>query len=311
MDLNAQFFTYKFDGLLINNSSKFPTYFSTYYPESSFAPYINNDANTRTGFDFGVNFKKEVGEVNLQLGVTGTYYETKASKRDEVHEYDYQYREGQPIDGIWGYKCLGFFATDEEAAAANQDALGSSNLKAGDLKYADINGDGKVDTNDQVFLAKGGWYGAPFFMGVNITAQWKGFTLFIHGLGSFGGHGMLNDNSYYKMVGDNKYSAIARDRWTPETAATATMPRLTTTNGANNYVASDFWLYSTDRFDLDKVQLTYDFPSSIIHGIVKGLQVYVSGDDLLTIGKNRKIMERNVGSAPQSRFYNIGAKVTF
>ncbi len=311
MDLNAQFFTYKFDGLLINNSSKFPTYFSTFYPESSFVPYINNDANTRTGFDFGVNFKKEVGEVNLQLGVTGTYYETKASKRDEVHEYDYQYREGQPIDGIWGYKCLGFFATDEEAAAANQDALGSSNLKAGDLKYADINGDGKVDTNDQVFLAKGGWYGAPFFMGVNITAQWKGFTLFIHGLGSFGGHGMLNDNSYYKMVGDNKYSAIARDRWTPETAATATMPRLTTTNGANNYVASDFWLYSTDRFDLDKVQLTYDFPSSIIHGIVKGLQVYVSGDDLLTIGKNRKILEMNVGSAPQSRFYNIGAKVTF
>lgn len=311
IDFNATFFMYKTEGLISNTSSKFPTYFSTYYPEASFVPYLNLNDNRRTGFDFGVNFKKEVGEVNLQLGVTGTYYDTKATKRDEVWENAYQYREGHAIDGIWGYKCLGFFATDEEAAAANQGALGSSNLKAGDLKYADINGDGKVDTNDQVFLGKGGWYGSPFFMGVNITAQWKGFTLFIHGLGSFGGHGMLNDNSYYKMVGDNKYSAIARDRWTPETAATATMPRLTTTNGANNYVASDFWMYSTDRFDLDKVQLTYDFPSSIIHGIVKGLQVYVSGDDLLTIGKNRKILEMNVGSAPQSRFYNIGAKVTF
>lgn len=312
IDFNATFFMYKTEGLISNSSSKFPTYFSTYYPEASFVPYLNLNDNRRTGFDFGVNFKKTVGEVNLQLGVTGTYYDTKATKRDEVWENDYQYREGNPIDGIWGYKCLGFFATDEEAAAVNQDALGSSSLKAGDLKYADINGDGKVDTNDQVFLAKGGWYGSPFFMGVNLSAQWKGFTLFVRGLGNFGGHGMLNDNSYYKMVGDAKYTEMAREAWTPANAATATMPRLTTTNGANNYVASDFWLYSTDHFDIDKIQLTYDFPSSIIHGpVVKGLSVYVSGDDLVRIGKNRKILDRSVGAAPQSRFYNIGAKVTF
>ena len=105
---------------------------------------------------------------------------------------------------------------------------------------------------------------------------------------------------------------MARECWTPETAATATLPRLTTTNAANNYVTSDFWMYSTDRFDIDKIQLTYDFPKSIINGpVVKGLQVYVSGDDLVTFGKNRKILEMNVGSAPQSRFYNIGAQITF
>ncbi|MDE5674043.1 MAG: SusC/RagA family TonB-linked outer membrane protein, partial [Muribaculaceae bacterium] len=155
-------------------------------------------------------------------------------------------------------------------------------------------------------------YGSPFFMGVNLAASWKGFTLFVHGLGSFGGHALKNNNSYYKMVGDAKYTAAARDRWTPETASTATMPRLTTTNGANNYVDSDFWLYSTDNFSIDKIQLTYDFPESIIHGpVVKGLQLYLSADDILTIGKNRRLLEMNVGSAPQSRFYNFGAKVTF
>ncbi len=312
IDFNAMFFMYKTEGLLSNTSSKFPTYFSTYYPEASFVPYLNLNDNRRVGFDFGVNFKKNFGEFDFKLGVTGTYYDTKATKRDEVWAYDYQYREGKPIDGIRGYKCLGFFKTDEEAAAANQAALGSADLKAGDLKYADINNDGKVDTNDQVYLTRGGWYGSPFFMGVNLSASWKGFTLFVHGLGSFGGHGTLNDNSYYKMVGDAKYTAEARNRWTPETAATATMPRLTTTNGANNYVTSDFWIYSTDRFDIDKIQLTYDFPKSIIHGpIVKDLQLYVSVDDLVTIGKNRKILERNIGSAPQTRFYNIGAQVTF
>lgn len=312
IDFNAMFFTYKTEGLLSNTSSKFPTYFSTYYPEASFVPYLNLNDNRRTGFDFGLTFKKNFGEFDFKAGITGTYYNTKAVKRDEVWGNDYQYREGHPIDGIWGYKCLGFFKTDEEAASADQSALGSTNLRAGDLKYADLNNDGKIDTNDQMYLARGGWYGAPFFMGLNLSASYKGFTLFVHGLGQFGGHSALNDNLYYKMVGDNKYSVMARERWTPETAATATMPRLTTTNGANNYVTSDFWVYSTDRFDIDKIQLTYDFPKSLINGpIVKSLSVYVSADDILTFGKNRKIMEMNVGNAPQTRFYNIGAKVTF
>ena len=309
--LDASFFVIKNDGLLVNNSVRFPSFFSTYYPEASFAPYINNNANRRTGFDFGVNFNKEFGEFALQVGVNGTYYDTKALKRDEIYENAYQYREGKPIDGIWGYRCEGFFATDEVAAAANQRALGGGRLRAGDLKYTDINNDGLIDDNDIVYLGRGGWYGAPFAMGVNITAKYKGFTLFLHGTGGFGGHAIKN-GSYYWVAGDTKYSAEVRGRWTEATAATATYPRLTTGNGSNNFTTSDFWMYSTNRFDLAKVQLTYDFPKSIIHGpIVNGLSIYVSGSDLLTISKNRKIMETNIGSAPQSRFYNIGAKVTF
>ncbi len=312
IDFNAMYFNYKTEGLLGDNSTKYPTYFSTYYPDASFIPYTNMNDNKRTGFDFGVNFKKDFGEFGLKVGVTGTYYDTKAIKRDEVWENDYQYREGKPLDAIWGYRADGFFKTDEEAAAWDQSALGGGTLKAGDIKYRDLNGDGKVDTNDQEYLGKGGWYGSPFFMGVNLQLSWKGFTLFVHGLGSFGGHSLLNSNSYYKMVGENKYTAAARDAWTPETAATATLPRLTTGNGANNYVASDFWMYDTDRFDIDKIQLTYDFPKTLVHGpIVKALQLYISADDLVTFGKNREILERNVGSAPQSRFYNIGAQVTF
>lgn len=311
LGFDASFFVIKNDGLLVNNSVKFPSFFSTYYPEASFTPYINSNANRRTGFDFGLNFNKEFGEFALELGVNGTYYDTKALKRDEIYENDYQYREGKPVDGIWGYRCEGFFATDEEAAAANQRALNGGKLRAGDLKYADINNDGAIDENDMVYLGRGGWYGAPFAMGVNITAKYKGFTLFIHGTGGFGGHA-LKSGSYYQVAGETKYSAEVRGRWTKETAATATYPRLTTGNGANNFVDSDFWMYSTDRFDLAKVQLTYDFPKSLIHGpIVNGLSIYVSGSDLLTISKNRKIMETTVGGAPQSRFYNIGAKVTF
>lgn len=317
LGLEGSFFVINNEGLLINNSTKFPSYFSTYNPESSLVPWLNFSNNRRVGFDFGVKINKQIGEVNLIAGVNGTYYDTKATKRDELNADAYQNREGKALDGIWGYRCAGFFNSEDEIKGwADQSALGGSNIQPGDLKYVDMNDDGVIDSRDQVFLGKGGWYGNPFTMGINITAQYKGFSLFMMGIGRFGSYAMKGDNnnsySYWWVHGDRKYSAEVRNRWTPETAATATYPRLTTTNGANNFVASDFWMYSTDRFSLAKVQLTYDFPSRMFTGpIVKGLQVYVSGSDLLTIGKNRKILEMNVGSAPQSRFYNLGAKVIF
>jgi hypothetical protein len=91
----------------------------------------------------------------------------------------------------------------------------------------------------------------------------------------------------------------------------ASHPRLSVTNTPNNNAASTYWLYSTDRFNLRKVQLTYDFPKEMFDGKwVKALSVYVNGNDLLTISKNRKIMETTIGGAPQTRFYNLGVKVT-
>lgn len=118
--------------------------------------------------------------------------------------------------------------------------------------------------------------------------------------------------SYFYMQQDNKYSVNALGRWTPETAATATHPRLTSLSNANNESPSSFWLYSTDRFNLRKVQLTYDFPSEMFQGKwVSGLAVYLNGNDLLTIAKNRELMETSVGFAPETRFYNLGVKVTF
>ena len=106
---------------------------------------------------------------------------------------------------------------------------------------------------------------------------------------------------------------MVRGRWTPETAATATYPRLTTQSGANNFTNSSFWIYSTSRFDLAKVQLTYDFPKSLFNNVkfIKGASAYVSGNSLLTIAKERELLEMNVGSAPQTRFYNLGVQVKF
>ena len=312
LTFDASFFTSKHTGQIITASNQMPSYFMVYYPESSFRPYINFNDDKRTGFDIAVNYKKQFGDLGVQIGANYTYYTTKATKRDDTNYADaYQYRQGKPLDAIWGYECLGFFKDEADIAASPDQSSFGQTIAPGDLKYKDQNGDGMIDNKDQVELGKGGWYGAPSTVGVNVTLKYKNFTLFMLGTGGFGGHG-VRDNSYWWVKGEDKYSAAVRDRWTPETASTAAYPRLTTGNGANNYVTSDFWMYSTSRFDLAKVQLSYDFDKKIFgNSFVKGLQLYVSGNSLLTIAKEREILEMNVGSAPQTRFYNLGLKVAF
>lgn len=306
---DVNFFINSTEGLLVQSTSLYPSYFSCYYPESSFIPYINYNNNRRTGVDFSINFNKKAGDAEFSLGLNGTYYDTKATRRDEINRYEYQNREGKPIDGVWGLECEGFFATDEEAAAANQNFGGT--LKAGDLKYKDQNNDGVVDNKDQIYLGKGGWYGAPLTLGLNFTAKWKGFTFFALATGGFGAIEMKS-NSYWWVYGDGKYSEVVRNRWTPETASTATYPRLTTLSGANNFQNSTFWMYKTDRVDIAKLQLTYDLPKNILNKtFISDASVYISGSNLFTISKEREYLEMNVGTAPQTRFYNLGVKLTF
>lgn len=309
---DASFFINSMEGYLTDEPTFYPSHLNTGYPIASFMAVMNYNNNRRIGFDFSVNANKRFGEVDLSLGVSGTYYDTKITKRDEIYDADqsYRYREGKPIDGIWGLQSAGLFQSEEDIANSPEQRLGST-VKPGDIKYVDQNGDGVIDDKDEVYLGKGGWYGAPFTLGLNFTAKWKNFTFFALGTAGMGNYG-LKDSSYYQVSGDDKYSAVVRDRWTPETAATATYPRLSALSSSNNFRTSDFWMYKANRFDLAKIQITYDMPKTwLAKTFVRELSAFVSGANLLTVSKEREHMELNVGSAPQSRFYNIGIKAVF
>lgn len=308
--LDASVFRNRMEGYLIDNSTSYPSHLNTGYPEASFVPWLNNDANERVGADISVNFNKQVGDFAFSLGANATWYDTMASKRDELYT-DYRQRVGKPLDGIWGYQSAGLFKDQAEIDAWPTQTLGST-PRPGDIKYVDQNKDGKITTDDQIFLAKGGWYGNPLTLGANLTLRYKSVTFFALATAGYGGHAIKN-SSYYWIDDQDKYSAVVRDRWTPETADTATYPRLTVSEGANNLQTSDFWMYKTDRIDIAKVQLTYDMPKSVLgnNKVIKGFSAYVSGNNLLTISPERKHMEMAVGSAPQTRFYNLGVRVIF
>lgn len=308
LTFDVNFFMNEVNGGLARVNSLYPIYFTQVgYPTSSIIPFVNYNEDKYIGFDFALTGKKKIGQVEAQLGLTGTYYKAQAQKRDESYSYDYQTRIGKSLSGMWGLESMGFFNSEEEIASAPQQSFGGE-LKPGDIRYKDQNNDGVIDSNDEVLI--GDW-NSPLRMGLNLTLKWRDFTFFAVADGYFGGQGIKN-SSYYWISGESKYSEIVRNRWTPETAATATFPRLTTLSGANNFRYSDFWMYDSDRINLSMVQLTYDMPKSILgNGVVKDLKIYASGYNLLTIAKEREHMEMSVGSAPQTRFYNLGVKVSF
>ncbi|MCW3785832.1 SusC/RagA family TonB-linked outer membrane protein [Plebeiibacterium sediminum] len=318
--LEMNYFDQETDGLLSRGENTvYPTYYerTTWNSQGqevidfSYLPYINFNQDKRTGIDFSASYSNKVGELEYKLGFVGMIYNSEATVRDEVYEDDYQYRAGKPLDASWGYVCEGFYTSEEDIAShANTYSLGS--VAPGDLKYSDLNNDGIIDSRDQKKLGKSGSGASPFTYGLNLTLKYKNWTLFALGQGQSGAIGFKN-SSYYWVYGNRKYSEEVLGRWTPQTAATATYPRLSATSNTNNYRNSTFWKYDNNRFDLRSVQVTYDFPKSMFNenSLLSQLSLYVNGQNLLTLSKERKMMEMNVGGAPYCRFYNLGVKATF
>ena len=332
------YFNTDMSGYIAQNPTQYPSHLKNGLNSGKFSSAFNNNVTNRKGFDFNIKAQKQFGQVHAELGLVGTYLTTEWKTYDEAVDTKAPHRnsageflhEGNPIDALEGYRCIGFYTIDDFNVVTDDKGKTTYKLKngkyslggtvmPGDLKYEDVNGDGTIDKKDQVVLGKSGTYGAPWTIGVNLTLKYKNWTLFMLGNGQFGAYAMAN-GAYYYMSGTNKYSVNVRDhiQYTYDDAGNingfvnpnATHPRLTQANSPANGAASTYWMYSTDRFNLRKVQLTYDFPKEMMGKVVKALSVYVNGNDLLTISKNRKIMETSVGYAPQTRFYNLGVKVT-
>ena len=306
--INANYFTQKTSGLLTQGASTiYPSFFDL-GTDLSFLPWINYNEDKRTGFDFSLSANKKIGDFDVTLGVNGMVFSSKASIRDEVANESYLLRQGRALDATYGYVCEGFFQDQADIEKHAKQTFGT--VRPGDLKYKDINGDGVINSDDQIDLGAGGWSTSPFTFGLNLTLKYKNFTLFAMGSGQTGAVAFKN-NSYYWNRGTSKFSEIVMGRWTEETKETATYPRLSTSNGDNNFRNSTFWMYKNNVFRLSNVQLTYDFPTDTFNGtFIRGLSLYCGGSNLLTIAKEREYMEMSLG-APQYRNFYLGFKAAF
>ena len=328
VDLNIGFESYLLNSLWLefnyfkSELDKQVTFLNDQYPSfyNTFRPYNNFNKNTYNGFEVGVDYRKSFNDVTISVGANVMYSQTEASKRSETNEFDYQNRVGKELSSIFGLVDQGFYSESD----FDVDVEGNYTLKAGlpvpnfgavqpgDLKYADQNNDNVIDNNDRVAI---GQSSSPLSYGVNLNVNYKAFNLFILGTGQSGADGnKLNDsfNDYYGVNGNDKYSEVVLGRWTPETANTATFPRLSSLENQNNFRDSSFWIYDNSFFNINRAQLTYEFSDGLCEKIgMDGFSINLQGTNLLEISKNKDIRQLRIGSAPLTRSYTLGIRAAF
>lgn len=307
--LEMNVFRTDLDNQLTTIDVKYPSYYT------AFRPYDNYNKDTYTGMEFGMNYSKSFGDFNVSLGGNLLYSVSEITKRDEVYEFDHQYRVGTPVNAIYGLMDDGFY-TDEDLVLSGKEYVLADGLavpsygevRPGDIKYVDYTEDGVIDDNDRVHI---GEWGNPLSYGVNVKLSYKGLSLFVLGVGENGGYGVTN-NDYYWVDGTDKYSSVVLNRWTPETAATATFPRLSSKLNKNNFQTSTFWLYDNSYFDIKRAQLTYELSENICKKLkMKNVSVNVAGVNIFRFAENKDIQQLSFGYNPQFSYWTLGLRTTF
>lgn len=231
---------------------------------------------------------------------------------EEPRAYSNLVTTGYPLNSIWGLKAIGLFK--DQADIDNSPTQTFSTVYPGDIKYEDVNKDGKIDANDKVKM--GYSLRAPeIYYTFHLGAEYKGIGIdaLFQGTGHYSA--MLNTNGYYwGLISNRTLSQYVYDnRWTPENQ-NAEFPRLSSSSNANNYQTSSFWLRNRSFFKLRNVELYYNFPKSLMRktGFMNGAKVYVRGTDLFTLDHLDHVDAESYGAtSPLTRSLVVGASLTF
>ncbi len=230
--------------------------------------------------------------------------------------YEYMARTGKSIGQFFGYKFDGFFQSYEEIAASPQQ-FGLSNLAPGDIKYKDINGDGIINQDDQIPIGKTGVPEITYSLSAGFNYKSFDFSFLIQGA-ALSSVRMWGDLAWDNSWGN--YFPEHINRWTPETAATATYPRFLqkAIGGEQNYFDSDFWLKDGDYLRLKNIQIGYTMTKKLLKGTpINLVRLYANCFNLFTWDKVKRIdpesdPNRNDGYFyPQQRIINVGLNINF
>jgi len=172
----------------------------------------------------------------------------------------------------------------------------------------DQNNDNKIDEDDEIQIGNAL---ANVSYGLSLRLKYKNLSLFAIGNGRNGAESSYS-GAYFWVQGSNKYSEEVLNRWTPETASTATYPRLSSKNSPNNFRTSTYWLYHDDYFTLDRVQLSFDVPKHFVSKIAsKNMTLYLRGENLARLSKEADKRQLRIGTGPNYRSYALGLKLMF
>ena len=273
--------------------------------------YVNAGIVDSWGTEIGANYYKKMGNVELNLGGTFTYNRSKIIEMlEEPAAYDYTRSTGNPVGQIFGLQAIGYFVDQADIDNSLPQQFGP--VKAGDIKYKDMNGDKVINSDDRVAMGYNSTC-PEIYYSFSLGLEWKGlgFSAQFQGVGNYTA---ILSGTYYRPLVDNTTISnyVYRNRWTPETP-NARFPRLTTETVDNNLQTSSLWLADRSFLKLRNCEVYYKLPSSWLNRFwVKNAKVYVRGVDLLCFDSIDQLDPEAMNSSyPATRSIHVGLSVGF
>jgi TonB-linked SusC/RagA family outer membrane protein len=222
------------------------------------------------------------------------------------------YKTGFAIGQPFGLQALGLFQSDAEIAASAVP-LGVS-IKPGDIKYRDIGGpngvpDGIIDGNDVTAIGKTSI--PEYTAGLHTGLRYKGFDVDLLFQGVTGVTQYLGGTRFAAFQSNGQIAELALGRWTPQTAATATYPRLSSENSnQNNYRFSSFWQRDGSFVKLRSAEIGYTFSDKTLKRLhLSGTRLFVNGTNLFTWDRIKEGDADALYGYPQLRTLSVGVKL--
>ena len=277
-------------------------------------PSANVGKVTSEGFDGHFTFRQKLGAVGLTIRSNITYSKNEIVDRDEENNYYwYKMQKGHRVNQARGLISLGLFKDYDDIRNSPVQDFDGYKVMPGDIKYKDVNGDGKIDGNDQVAI--GATTKPNLIYGFGIAANWKGLDVNLHFQGA-GKSTYFIDGSTVHMfkLGDgwgNVLSEMANsNRWIsadisgdPATEnPNAEYPRLSYGPNSNNYQQSTYWLRNGSYLRLKTVEVGYTLPTQLVNKVhFNTVRIFFVGTNLLTWSAV-KLWDPDMGSTDGQRY---------
>jgi TonB-linked SusC/RagA family outer membrane protein len=277
------------------------------------APYENAGIVNSWGFEASLNYNKKIGEVNFNIGGEFNLNRNKIIEQlEEPRLYSNLVQTGNSLSQVYGLEAIGFFKDQDDID--NSPTQTFSTVKPGDIKYKDVNDDGKIDSNDKVAI--GYSTAAPqLYYSIHLGVEWKGFGIdaMFQGVGRYSA--VLNTTSmYWPLINNTTISQYYYDnRWTTDNTD-AKFPRLSSSSNANNYQTNTVWLADRSFLKLRNLEVYYNFPAQLLSStkFINAAKLYVRGIDLFSLDHLDVSDPESYGASnPLNRSLVLGLSVTF
>jgi TonB-linked SusC/RagA family outer membrane protein len=288
-------------------------------------PAYNLGKMKNSGFDGDITYNEQIRNVGFWVKGNFTYARNIVEFQDEVTKtFSYQNRTGQPFNQVFGLIADGLYNTWDEVNDAKRpvSAWNNNKIQPGDIKYRDINGDGRVNVDDQVPI---GYTNFPEkIFGISFGASYKGFdcSFLLQGATNVSlTYNRRHNRGWFESSGAVDYLVNSWSQERYDQGLPIWLPLLSEgdVNNKHNYQSSTYWTRDASYLRFKNLELGYTFSKGILSKVgLSSIRAYVSGNNLYTWSSTFPGIDpelppgpNNEEPYPLTRTFNAGLNIKF